>query len=281
MTLTELRPRSNSKIKQQIPTQAQLITVWGPHGSTGKSTLALNLAYELSLIGQRVILLDLDTHAPSLNQLLPIRETTSGLAGAARLIRQGRFTPEELDRLSLNIKHGRSQFRFLPGLPNSSRWSEITPDSIQQLVAFANHNFDIIIADVASSLEDSLTSPESPTNRNATARTAIQISTQTLAVLAPNQVSIARYLNAFSALCELQKTRTLIFNRGEANLNLTGAIRTLTKERIDAYIPADEPAVQLAETQQLPLALARRKSPARNAIAALAHKLLAWPPSVN
>lgn len=281
MTLTEARPRSKEKSRQKVATEARLVTVWGPLGSTGKSTIALNLAYELALLGQRVILLDLDTHAPSLNQLLPISESSAGLAGAARLIRQGRFTLEELERLSLNIKHGRYHFRFLPGLPNASRWSEITPDTIQHLVQIANQNFDIIIADVASSLEDPLSSPESPTNRNAAARTAIRCSTQTIAVLASSQLSVSRYLNAFSTMDELQKTRTLILNRGEPNHNLTSAIRSLTKERIEACIPADEPAVQLAESQQLPLALARRKSPARNAIAALAHKLLAWPPSVN
>lgn len=278
MTLTELRPRSKEKTRQKVATEARLVTVWGPLGSTGKSTIALNLAYELALLGQRVILLDLDTHAPSLNQLLPISESSAGLAGAARLIRQGRFTLEELERLSLNIKHGRYHFRFLPGLPNANRWSEITPDTIQHLVQIANQNFDIIIADVASSLEDPLTSPESPTNRNSAARTAIRCSSQTIAVLASSQLSISRYLNAFSIMDELQKTRTLILNRGEPNNNLTSAIRSLTKERIEACIPADEPAVQLAESQQLPLALARRKSPARNAIAALAHKLLAWPP---
>lgn len=281
MTLTELRPRSGSKPIQKIGTQAQLVTVWGPLGSTGKSTLAFNLAYELSLLGQRVILLDLDTHAPSLNQLLPINQSSAGLAGAARLIRQGRFSPEELERLSINIKHGRFQFRFLPGLSSSSRWGEVTPETIQKLILIANQDFDVIIADVASAIEDSLSSPESSTNRNCATRTAIGLSTRTITVLAPTQLSVSRYLNDFSVLDELQKTRSLILNRGESNLQLTGAIKALTKERIETSIPADEPAVQLAESQKLPLALARRKSSARNAIAALAHKLLAWPPSVN
>ncbi len=281
MTLTEIRPRSKAKVTQKIGVQAQLVTVWGPLGSTGKSTLALNLAYELSMLGQRVILMDLDTQAPSLNQLLPINESSAGLAGAARLIRQGRFSPEELDRLSINIKHGRFQFRFLPGLSSAIRWGEVTPETIQKLIVIASQDFDIIIADVASAIEDSLSSPESPTNRNTATRTAIGLSTRTLTVIAPTQLSVSRYLNDFSAIDELQKIRSLVINRGESNLQLTGAIKALTKERIETAIPADEPAVQLAESQRLPLALARRKSSARNAIAALAHKLLAWPPSVN
>jgi MinD-like ATPase involved in chromosome partitioning or flagellar assembly len=276
VTLTAIRPRKSKTTKAAVATEAKVFTVWGPLGSTGKSTLALNLAYEFALLGQRTILLDLDTYAPSLSQLLPVQESTSGLAGAGRLIRQGRFSPEELERLSINIKHGRTQFRLLPGLPNSNRWSELTPETVQQLLAVCNLNFDVIVIDVASNLEDALTAPESPTSRNTVTRTAIKLSSKVITVLTPTQLSISRYLNAYSELDELQKSRTLILNGDTANQQqLANAIRSLTKERIQAQIPRDEPALQLAESQRLPLALARRKSPARNAIAALAHKLLA------
>jgi MinD-like ATPase involved in chromosome partitioning or flagellar assembly len=275
VTLTAIRPRKSKTPKAALATEAKVFTIWGPLGSTGKSTLALNLAYEFALLGQRTILLDLDTYAPSLSQLLPVQESTSGLAGAGRLIRQGRFKPEELERLSINIKHGRIQFRLLPGLPNSNRWSELTPETVQQLLAICSLNFDVIVMDVASNLEDALTAPESPTSRNTLTRTAIKLSSKVITVLTPTQLSISRYLNAYSALDELQKSRTLILNGDTANQQLANAIRSLTKERIQAQIPRDEPALQLAESQRLPLALARRKSAARNAIAVLAHKLLA------
>jgi MinD-like ATPase involved in chromosome partitioning or flagellar assembly len=275
VTITAIRPRKSKTPKAALATEAKVFTIWGPLGSTGKSTLALNLAYEFALLGQRTILLDLDTYAPSLSQLLPVQESTSGLAGAGRLIRQGRFNPEELERLSINIKHGRTQFRLLAGLPNSNRWSELTPETVQQLLAICSLNFDVIVMDVASNLEDALTAPESPTSRNTVTRTAIKLSSKVITVLTPTQLSISRYLNAYSELDELQKSRTLILNGDTANQQLANAIRSLTKERIQAQIPRDEPALQLAESQRLPLALARRKSPARNAIAALAHKLLA------
>lgn len=281
MTLTEPTSRVQTRARTSVTTEARMITVWGPIGATGKSTIALNLAYEFASLGQRVILLDLDTYAPSLAQLLPVRTATSGLAGAARLIRQGRFSLEELDRLSVTIRHGRKSFHLLPGLANSSRWTEITSETIHQLIGFCGQNFDIIVADVGSILEEALTSPDSPTTRNAATLAAIKLSTLTIACVAGTQISVSRYLNAFAVLESLQKTRLLIINRGLPNHKLSSAIRSLTKERIDAHIPSDEASLELAESQSLPLALARRKSPARNAIAALAHKLLAWPPSVN
>lgn len=278
MTLTEPILITRKAVRTGLITEPQLITVWGPQGATGKSTIALNLAYELAVLGQRVILLDLDTHCPALNLLLPIQETSAGLTGAARLIRQGRFGPEALERLSLNIRHGRNRFRFLPGLPNASRWVEVTPETIQQLIYVCKQNFDLIIADVASPIEESLMVPDSPTARNSASRTAIKLSSRILVCLSDSKLSLARYLNTFTAINELQKDRLLLINRAQNSKTLGTALSGLTKERIDFHVPSDEPALQLAESQLLPLALARRKSPARNTIATLAHKLLAWAP---
>ncbi len=275
MTLTADRPRKSDIKNVGVSTEARVFTVWGPLGSTGKSTVALNLAYEFALLGQRTILLDLDTYAPSLVQLLPIQDSSAGLAAVARLIRQGRFALEELERLSINIKRGRTQFRLLPGLPNAKRWAELTPETVTQLVAVCGLNFDVVVIDVASPLEDALTVPGSPTARNCVTRSAIKLASNCISVLVASPLSVSRYLNNFAELEELQKSRTLILNGETPNQQLANAIRSLTKEHIQTQIPSDEPALQLAESQKLPLALARRKSAARNAIAALAHKLLA------
>jgi MinD-like ATPase involved in chromosome partitioning or flagellar assembly len=279
MTLTEFRTKSKPEVKLAI--EGQLIAVWGPLGSTGKSTVALNVAYELSQMGQRVILLDLDTHSPALAQLLPIKTGTAGLAGAARLIRQGRFTPEELERLSVTIRYRGTKLKLLQGLANPSRWPEVTPDTVSQLVSTAKFNHDFLIADIASPIEDQLSSPEHSTQRNSATRTALRLSVQTITVLAGTHLSLSRYLNSFNALNELQKVRRIVLNRAPANQKLAKVLNSLTKESLTSLIPADEPALELAESQQLPLALARRKSPARNALLSLAHKLLEWQPSVN
>lgn len=278
MTLTGFR--AEKKQKTIVTTEAQVVAVWGPVGSTGKTTVALNLAFELACLGRRVLLLDVDTVAPALALLLGVKDPVAGLAGAARLIRQGRLTPEEVDRLSVLIRHKRTSFRFLPGLSNPVRWPEITPETILQLINIAKQNFDFIIADLASGLEDQLTSPEHSTLRNSATRTALANATRAVTVIQGTELSLSRYINNFSALEELQKTRHLVINKAEPTSAFVSAIRTLTKERITASIPSDEPTMQLAESGNLPIALARRKSPAGNAIASLAHKLLEWP-SVN
>ena len=279
--MTMLVTRTRSKIKSSSWLEGQVIAVWGPYGSTGKSTIALNLAYESALLGKRVLLLDLDTYAPSLNQLLPINHPSAGLAGAARLIRQGRFTFEELDRLSVDISHKNASFRILTGLSSASRWPEITSETVVQLLNIARTNFDVIICDLASPLEDKLFSGEHISDRNAATRSALKLCDRLLVVLGAAQLSIGRYLASHAPLDELQKTRILIINRSNVNPKLTAALKDLTRESIFAFIPNDEPTVLLAESQQLPLAIARRKSAAGAAFTQLAHKLLAWQPSVK
>ena len=279
--MTILATRSRVKRKAAIVLEGQSLVVWSPFGSVGKTTIALNLAYESALLGKRVLLIDLDTYAPAINQLLPIDQPTAGLAGAARLIRQGRFTFEELDRLSAHISRKNIGFRLLTGLGSHSRWPEITAETVTQLLAIARNNFDLVLVDVASQLDANLFSGEHVTDRNAATRSALQNADRLLVVLGGNQVSLARYLAVHGNLDELQKSRAIVVNRSTANAKLNAALKDLTRETVLAFIPNDETAVSLAENQLLPLAIARRKSVARNAIAALAHKLLAWQPSVK
>ena len=279
--MTLLQTRSRTKPRNKLALEGVAFAFWSPVGSPGKSTLALNIAYELADLGKRVLLIDLDTYAPSLNQLLPIPKPTAGLAGVARLIRQGRFTMEELDRLSIQVVHRKTRFQVLTGLGSSSRWPEITGDTVQQLLKLAKLNFDYVITDLASPIEENLIDSNHVTPRNAATRNAIELADLLLVVLADSQSFLARYLSVTTQTDELQKSRVLIVNKSESNPKMVKTLRELTGESIFCFVPNDEPTVQLSERQLLPLAIARRKSLARNAVSALAHKLLAWQPSVN
>ena len=59
-------------MKAQPPKRldARTIAIWGPHGSSGKSTIAINLAESLSNSGSRVLLVDADLENPSLAIML-------------------------------------------------------------------------------------------------------------------------------------------------------------------------------------------------------------------
>lgn len=279
MTLTFSRIKAKPRIRTN--TVSFVLSVFGPPGSTGKSSLALNLAYEFAELGKQTILIDLDTYAPSIGTLLGVTEPSAALAGCARLIRQGRFDREQFDRLSIKVKHRNSSFHCLTGLSSARRWGEISHDTITQLLSLSRFEFEVVILDLSSQLEDELTSPNQPIPRNTATRSALSQSDLSLSVLLPSELSVSRYLNFFSELQELQQNRFVVLNRSEPKSTVAAALKTLAGESIFATIPDDQASFELAESQHLPLALARRKSAARNAIAQLTHKLLECPPLAN
>lgn len=270
MTVTLQRTRaSKSKPRALDPL---VVAIWGPHGSPGRSTVALNLAYELSL-SKRTLLVDLDLVSPSQSMLLGLGETQPGITAVARLIRQGRLNAEELQRLSIHIKHKSAKLRFLPGLSAPNRWNEVTEETVSQLLQIAKIDFEFIVLDLSASLEDRLVSPESPTTRNGATRAALEHASQVVTVVKNSKVSLQNYVNQFMDLQSLNKNRILVINMS-ANDKLQAAIKQLTKESVSFKIPCDDASVNLAESEGLPLAISRRKSPARTAILNLANRLL-------
>lgn len=270
MTMTMMR-RSKPKTNTQI-FEPQVFTIWGPHGSPGKSTIALNLAFELAQT-KNTLLIDLDLQSPALALLLGINEPTPGIAAVARLIRQGRFNQSELQRLSVPVRHQRARLKLLPGLSNPNRWSEVTENTVTGLLRVAKLDFECIVVDLASSLEDGLTTSQSPATRNGATREALAQSTETITIIRNSKVSLQNYAYQFIELQNLNKKRRLVINMAE-NDQLPSIIKQLTKETVSLKIPRDETSLTLAESQGLPLAITRRKSPARIAILSLAHRLL-------
>jgi len=275
ITLTRSKPKSNLAIASLV------LAIHGPPGSTGKSSIALNLAYEFAALGKSTLLIDLDTHSPAMVQLLGLSQPSAALAGAARLIRQGRFDREQLNRLSVLLKNRSASFRVLAGLTTSRRWGEISHETVSQLLNLARVEFELVILDISSQIEDNLTSSVEPVTRNGVTRAALALSDLAISIINKSTLSMSRYLNDFAELRELQRNRLVILNRSESAQKIATTLKALTKETIFATVPDDPTSFELAESAQLPLALARRKAPARNAIAAIAHKLLECPPLAN
>lgn len=276
MTATLIRSRV--KAPAATANACLVFTVFGPPGSTGKSSLALNLAYEFAELGKRVLLIDLDTHSPSIAHLIGIQEPSAALAGCARLIRQGRFDLEQLNRLSVQVKHRKATFRVLTGLTSPRRWPEVSEETVSHLLNLARLEFDLVVIDVASGIEQKLFTAAQPTERNIATRTALAKCDYALNVLGESSLSLSRHLSLFTELQELQPRQLLILNRSVQKPAIVSTLKTLTKQGVFAAIPDDQPGFELAESEHLPLALARRKSPARNAIAVLSIKLLECPP---
>jgi len=258
----------------------RVITFWSAHGSAGKSTLASNLACELASSGQRVFLLDADTYAPSLAQLFGLFDHPAGLGAACRILGQDRFDIEQLNRLSLQLAIGRKTLTIMTGIGTHQRWAEVTAERLSALIEVAKQNFDFILVDVASPLENGLTLAYSNLARNAATRAALELADSVVAISAADPISIKRFLDALGEvpvrsemITVVNRLRTAALGSGPKQ-QITETLSRLANLEVDAFIPEDQPSFDKAVLTNLPIALSKRNSPARAAIALFARQYL-------
>ncbi len=129
----------------------RLIAVWGPAGAPGRSTVAIELAVELSRGGRHVALVDADSHAPSLALALGLADEAPGFAAACRQAELGGLDGRELTRISAPL--GTAGVDVLTGLNRPSRWPELSAPRVAAALAACRDWADYTVVDVASSLE--------------------------------------------------------------------------------------------------------------------------------
>lgn len=276
MTLTLEAPPTRRSSRTSRPRNLGVITVWGVSGS-GKTTIALNLAAELAKNKAKVLLIDADTHAPSLTAALSITDRPAGLAPMLRFARQNRLGLEEFASQSLNLRTAGVTFTLIPGI-NPSRWPEVTPQAFELLLAHATQNFDYVVIDTSAELDPNLYSQAHPAPRNEFTRWLLKHSELLLATFTVDQVSISRFLNVEPELQELRpdKPTLVVANRFRtatlgptAKRQLEQTMKALTNRKIALYLPNDPKAQDAALKNGTPLLGIRGKSPLRKAITQL------------
>lgn len=260
---------------QLAVTNAKLVSFCSPLGSPGKSSLACAIATELSDSGKRVLVIDADTYAPSIDVLLGLNDHPAGLAAACRLVSQERFDLEQLQRLSVELDVGGNQLMVMTGLSSSSRWAEVTPQKLCQIIDVAKPHFDYILLDVASCIEGQIASPQSSVERNSISRWAISNSDQVLVISGADPVSIARYLDFMSQMGDLKPAGEVltIVNRlrtsvlgSSAKQQIVETVSSLGQLQVAGFVPDDAAAADAALKGSISIALSKRSSQARLAI---------------
>ncbi|MFD6141979.1 CpaE family protein [Promicromonospora sp. NPDC060271] len=129
-----------------------IIAVWGPVGSPGRTTTAIELAAALAGVGtaaprrsgllrrtrpaappngaRSVLLADADTYASSVTSRLGLLDDAPGLAAAARAAGQGVLDVVSLARHSPVVLPG---VRVLTGITRASRWPELPAASLDMV----------------------------------------------------------------------------------------------------------------------------------------------------
>jgi MinD-like ATPase involved in chromosome partitioning or flagellar assembly len=256
---------------------AKVIAVWGSAGS-GKTTLAINMGFELSSMDLKVLIIDADSYRPSIAASLGLTEPGPGITAVLRLARTTRLSIEEIERLTEEIQFGKKSLRVLTGLNAPSRWPELDPESLSGLIEFSRAHFDIIVIDVAGELEEGLVSASSEGGRNSSARAIIENADLALGVFAADPVGLNRFLwdcrNAdFEFWPVANRVRASTIGKNP-DRQLKDTMHRLARLEIKAVIAEDAQAVDLSLLKAQPLCLCAKNSKARESIRLLSLDVL-------
>jgi MinD-like ATPase involved in chromosome partitioning or flagellar assembly len=226
--------------KQTSKPEPQVIAVTSPHGSTGKTTVAINIALELAAEKFRVLIIDADLDGPSVANYFCLSELPAGLVGAIRIASQNRFDQAQLERLSVQVP--KSSITVLPGVI-SEHYLELTKDSLAAILDTAKAKFDFVIVDLGSlkpSLEFDLTSE------------IVRVSDQVVVVALADPIGIFRLLRLEQGLLELTDNPKLVINRlrnsviAQAKTEIKTTLAGLGAIEAAAFLPDDPASVDQA-----------------------------------
>lgn len=260
-----------------VPTGPRMIAVWGPAGSPGRSTVAVELA--VGLAGdQRTCLVDADTHASSLALLLGLADEGPGFATVCRQAARGGIDDAELDRVSVPLPVAGTVVDVLPGINRPSRWPELSAPRVTAALRACAAWADRTVVDVAASLEhdeEVVSDLGDGPRRNAATIAALQAADHVVAVLSADPLGVARFLRAHAELRATVGTVpvTVVANRlrpGTLGVDARGQVRR-TLERFAGirevvFVPHDARAVDAAVLAARPAADVAGRSPLSQAM---------------
>lgn len=269
-------------VQKTLPTQApavekattgKVIASWGSVGG-GKTSIAINLAFELASLGRSVLLVDLDSHRPAIAAQLALTAAGPGITAALRLARAGRLDLAELNRLSQEISFGPHSIRVLTGINAPSRWPELDGDAIQELLSLVRNEFEFVVIDLASELESGLFTQTSSVERNFASSHVISKSDLVLGIFAADPVGVNRFLwdlreVDFEFWPIANRVRSSVLGRNPER-QLKDTLFQTARIAVRAVIAEDGSALDMAQQRGQPLLLAAKSSRARDGMRAVA-----------
>lgn len=253
--------------------RGRIVVVWGPAGSPGRSTLAANLAAESAAAGVETVLVDADTYAPSLAQMLGVLEEAPGLVAACRAAARDTLDARTTESLLPAIG---PRLRLLTGIGVAARWAEVRPSGLEGVWSALRRRGALVVVDVAPVLEEDeeLSYDTSAPQRNAAAISALQAADQVLAVVSAEPVGITRLIRERERLEELGIEDLAVVVNRTTSLVPAPRLHELIAARMPVgslhALPEDAAACRRAAWDGTLLAESAPRSPLRAAIRELA-----------
>ncbi|MPZ69242.1 MAG: hypothetical protein GEU71_06885 [Actinobacteria bacterium] len=222
----------------------RLLAVWGPKGAPGRSSVAIELAYEIAAAEEACLLIDGDPYGGDIVQMLGFLEEVPTVVWAAALAAK-----DELDAARLELDLRRSAPGgpvVLPGLPRGTLWPDVSEFGWRQLLTVARSSFSSTVCDCGFSTEGPEALGASGSGRDRMTRLALTEADKVIAVCRSDPLGLKNFLWAYeelSRIVEPDKVR-IVANRvprgGERDIG--DLIRKHLGKRPTAYIPYDPAA---------------------------------------
>ncbi|NDL58585.1 AAA family ATPase [Phytoactinopolyspora mesophila] len=262
--------------------RGRLLAVWGTCGAPGRTTLAVNLAMEFSLLGRATMLADADTYGASVAQVLGLLDEAPGLAGAARLANNGQLDAISLARYARRIT---PKLHVLTGVVRSSRWTELRPSALEMVWEQTRSVAAMTVVDCGFCLEDdeSISFDSAAPRRNGATLSTLQAADVVVAVGSGDPVGLGRLVRGLSDLAEVAPEATVhvVVNRvrrsvagADPEQQISAALNRYAGVKPFAFVPDAPQVLDAGLLSGLSLAEAAPRTPVRQAVAELSRRLL-------
>lgn len=184
---------NKASIEEPMSPTGELILVGGFSGGTGKTRLAMELAFSMASKEKRTLLVDGDTYGPAMAQLFNQSITELGLLDVCRKVERKTATQNFLSQDAVNFS---DYLFFVPGLVKASRWVDLRQVALTELWQIAKSEFDYVIVDAGPVLEvDPMVSMEiGLPKRNLVSSTALNAADKVVLTCRSDAVSITRLI---------------------------------------------------------------------------------------
>ncbi|MFC4905265.1 AAA family ATPase [Kocuria oceani] len=271
------------------PRSGRIVAVWGPTGAPGRTTVAVNLAAELALLGEDAALADADTYGPSVAAALGMLDEAAGLAQACRLADQGRLDGPALRRTAADVAVAGRTVRVLTGLTRQDRWPELRSGAVATVLERCAQEFGTTVVDCGFALEadEELTVDSMAPRRHAAALTVLERADVVVAVGAADAIGVPRLVKGLSDVAAAAPGARLVVTVKKLRRSAAGRAPELgireawarfgSGPAVEHFVPWDPETFDEALLAGAVLAETAAGSPVRAALRRLAAGVLAEP----
>ena len=252
-----------SRVSPKASSPPVVIAVTSPHGSTGKTTVAINIALELAAEKARVLLIDGDIQGPAVANHFALTQQPAGLQAALRIASQQRFDLEQLERLSFQFQ--KSTLRIMPGSQNFPS-QPFDQEAVANLLETARSGYEFTVVDLGSLSGDGSGAQAELTNA------IISLADRAVMVCLADPIGIFRLLGIENLIAASSKPLDLVMNRvrnsviASARREIAITLQRLSALEPKAYLPDDPQHIDQAVRTGVPATSLSRTGTFRQAL---------------